>query len=51
VADEAGMTLPATAQVSALLEDAIDRGLGELSYMALLPRLQLANDLISDAKS
>jgi len=51
VADEAGVTLPATTQISALLEDAIARGLGDLSYMALLPRLQLANDLPSDAEA
>lgn len=43
-----GVSLPASEQVSDLLKDAIDRGLGELSYVALLPRLQAANNLPAD---
>jgi 3-hydroxyisobutyrate dehydrogenase-like beta-hydroxyacid dehydrogenase len=39
-ADEVGLSMPVTALVEQLIQDCIDKGMGELDFMTLLPRLQ-----------
>jgi 3-hydroxyisobutyrate dehydrogenase-like beta-hydroxyacid dehydrogenase len=41
-ADGAGLPLPVTSLVDELLEDCVSSGMGDLDFMALLPRLQRA---------
>jgi 3-hydroxyisobutyrate dehydrogenase-like beta-hydroxyacid dehydrogenase len=47
-AEEAGLSMPVTEVVEDLVEDCIEKGMGELDFMTLLPRLQHEAGLRTD---
>ncbi len=47
-ADEVGVPIPVTTLVQQLVQDCIDLGMGELDFMALLPRLEYGAGLRGD---